>query len=139
MSLRPADDRTAIFRYTADLQGTIESTNEDTFEVQVPWSIRDANELLRVLWAALRLPGYFGFNWDALDECLRDFHWIAERRIVLVHTDLPMSLDVQELTTYLNILADAIGTWAVDDSHEFVVVFPEEVQPIVTRIFNTCG
>ena len=52
MTLHPADDRAGIFHFTADLQSTIDSANEDAFVAHVPWSIRDTDELLRVLWAA---------------------------------------------------------------------------------------
>ena len=33
---------------------------------------RDKEELLFSIGVALQFPGYFGANWDAFDECLRD-------------------------------------------------------------------
>lgn len=32
--------------------------------------------LLDAVSQAMRFPGYFGKNWDALDECLRDMAWL---------------------------------------------------------------
>jgi hypothetical protein len=38
--------------------------------------ITNEEELFASLAAALRFPEYFGMNWDALDDCLRDLDWI---------------------------------------------------------------
>jgi hypothetical protein len=35
-----------------------------------------AGHLLADLGKALRFPDYYGDNWDALDECLRDLEWL---------------------------------------------------------------
>jgi hypothetical protein len=35
-------------------------------------AVRDAAGLLRSLGAALSFPAYYGNNWDAAEECLRD-------------------------------------------------------------------
>ncbi len=40
-------------------------------------------ELLRELARVFRFPEYFGENWDALDECLRDLEWLPARGYVL--------------------------------------------------------
>ncbi|MFI8085278.1 barstar family protein [Kitasatospora sp. NPDC086009] len=33
---------------------------------------------------ALALPAYFGWNWNALSECLRDLHWIPAQHYLIV-------------------------------------------------------
>ena len=35
-------------------------------------SIRDREDLMTALATAMHFPDYFGRNWDAVDECLRD-------------------------------------------------------------------
>jgi len=41
-------------------------------------------ELLGAIGRALRFPGYYGRNLDALEECLRDLSWLPEGEVVLV-------------------------------------------------------
>src|SRR5690606_795292 len=52
----------------------------------------------------LSFPDYFGKNWDALDECLRDFHWESQKRVVILHEELPR-LPEKERRVYLAILS----------------------------------
>jgi RNAse (barnase) inhibitor barstar len=49
-------------------------------------SIDSQEELLRALAAAFRFPDYFGGNWDAVDECLRDLEWLPASEYLLVVT-----------------------------------------------------
>lgn len=46
--------------------------------------IGDDRDLLDAVGDALSFPGYFGRNWDALDECLRDLDWLPAEGWVLV-------------------------------------------------------
>lgn len=39
--------------------------------------------LFAALSEAFRFPDYFGGNWDALDEVLRDLEWVAPTKVVL--------------------------------------------------------
>ncbi|WP_416383711.1 barstar family protein [Pseudomonas guariconensis] len=55
----------------------------EVFYVRIDPSIGVAEELIRALYYLLWLPGYFGFNWDALYDCLRDLSWIPCHKIVL--------------------------------------------------------
>ncbi len=88
--------------------------------------------LLNQLNEKLKFP-YFGFNWDALFDLLRDFHWIEKKRVVLVHDDLP-TLDKRELKIYLEILVDSIRDWKEGEEHSFEVVFPESTKELICSV-----
>ncbi len=45
---------------------------------------RDKDELLRRLAVSLQLPASFGYNWDALADCLRDLGWMPSWGYVLL-------------------------------------------------------
>jgi RNAse (barnase) inhibitor barstar len=93
--------------------------------VQIPAGISIKMELLATLAGGLEFPGYFGWNWDALDECLRDLSWIeSPRQIVLVHNDIPLQADSEDRAIYLAILRDAVQSWGPGQPHELIVVFP---------------
>ncbi len=43
--------------------------------------------LLHALYQSCFFPGYFGFNWDALEDSLNDFSWLIADGYVLVFQD----------------------------------------------------
>lgn len=50
-------------------------------------AVQSRDELLDAIAAALEFPDYFGRNWDALDECLRDLAWLPADGYVLIVRD----------------------------------------------------
>lgn len=50
----------------------------------------DRTTLLHALYQALQLPAWFGFNWDALEECLLELNSTAGRPVVLVFNDFEL-------------------------------------------------
>lgn len=57
---------------------------------------------------ALRLPGYFGHNWDALTDSLRDATRNRNVALIVGHAEELLSAEPPEqLTTLLTVLADA--------------------------------
>lgn len=46
--------------------------------------MRDTDAAFRQFYDGLRLPDHFGWNWDALSECLRDLGWLSADHHVLV-------------------------------------------------------
>jgi RNAse (barnase) inhibitor barstar len=49
-------------------------------------AVESKQDLMSALSDALELPDYFGGNWDALDEVLRDLAWLEARGHVLLVT-----------------------------------------------------
>ena len=116
--------------------GTI--VNYESFIAQVPKGISNVNDLLSAFFDILNLPGYFGFNWNALYDCLCDFHWIDQHKITIIHEDLP-ALSQEDLTIYLEILQDAVNDWKPGESHQLTVVFPKSYQEAVENTLkNKC-
>jgi hypothetical protein len=108
------------------------SGRSDEFAAEVPAGLAGADALLRALCDALRLPGWFGFNWNALSECLRDLDWLPQRSVVLRHVDLP-ALPTLDLQNYVGVLADAVASWTAPDEHQLRIVFPSHVRHEVLR------
>jgi hypothetical protein len=74
--------------------------------VRIPAGVRSKQKLLGILAERLRFSGYFGWNWDALEECLNDLCWLDEgQRVAIVHEDLPFGAGGEHRRTYLQILA----------------------------------
>ena len=95
----------------------------DAFIGNLSAGITCKDQLLQLIYQSLNLPEYFGFNWDALCECLRDFHWIHEKHIILIHQAFP-SFKEETLVVYLEILSEACLDWKASEDHRFEAVFP---------------
>ena len=90
--------------------------------------------LLRSLARELKFPNYFGCNFDALNDCLRDFSWLPDcRKVVIIHTALPMRRNRVALTAYLQILSDAVAFWQSNPQLRLDVFFPEPVRGEIER------
>lgn len=111
----------------------LEKYKEDNiFIAKISKGIKSKEELFDVYIDKLKLPWYFGRNWDAFDEVLTDLNWINEKTIVIYHQDLPISLLKKDLRIYLEVLVDSVEDWTkrpIGDfegakEHELIVVFP---------------
>jgi hypothetical protein len=116
-------------------------SNGDVFLARINPEIEVTDQLICSLCYLLWFPGYFGFNWDALYECLRDFEWMRWRKIIIIHEVLPQ-LPRKDLEIYLEILHDSVGTWRSDprymNEHELEVVFPSDSYDTINEII-TCA
>ncbi len=100
---------------------------------RVPAGLSSREALFDALSRELHFPEYFGRNWDALYECLRDFSWTRLRRVAIVHNDIP-KLDTHTIVAYLSVLADAVRDWKPGEAHELVVVFPKECRDALASV-----
>lgn len=95
---------TTTFEFVDDITGF---RAPNVFVVRLAGRLRRKRDLLRALAAELKFPGYFGCNWDALEECLSDLSWLdGHQGIAIVHKHVPL-LDDRQRAIYLDILQQA--------------------------------
>jgi len=115
--------------------GPLSFDTGEVFYARLGPEIHKTEHLLQALYQLLWLPGYFGFNWNALHDCLTDLSWIREKRVVLEHTKLP-NIPNSELKIYLEILRDATLDWSNVDDHCLEVVFNRHDQDRVIELLR---
>jgi len=70
--------------------------------------------------AALRFPEWFGRNWDALLDCLRDLSWSNSRRHVLIVENVK-GLSAEDRGDLIDVLAEAASNWRTKEDSFFAV------------------
>lgn len=103
----------------------------------IPVTVAGKTELLALLAKGLGFPDWFGHNWDALVDLLRDFSWSEENSsLAVVHDGLPANLARSDLATYLEILSDAATAARVTAPARprLLVSFPPAARAEVERL-----
>ena len=106
------------------------------FRGEIVSGIRSKAALLNAIAASLLFPDYFGENWDALDECIRDLSWLPAGDVVLVHNEVPLRDDLVSLSTYVSILNSAVESWRAKGERNLLVVFPLKARAAVQTALN---
>lgn len=72
--------------------------------------------LLHGLYQNTPFPGYFGFNWDALQDTLADFSWLKEQpagiALILTNNQRFKADAPEDWETFLDIIHAVNGIWA---------------------------
>jgi RNAse (barnase) inhibitor barstar len=73
-------------------------------------------ELLRAFADSFGFPDYFGYNWDALEECIRDLAWLPRCNFLLVfqNADSLLDLGAKDFAILTAILGEATSTWRAE-------------------------
>lgn len=108
---------------------------DEVFYARLSGEIYKKEQLFDALFHLLWFPGYFGFNWDALYDCLSDLDWIKEKVVVLEHSGLPKLSD-QELKIYLEVLRDVVQKRCPDEFHRLEIVFDEADRVKVANLLS---
>ena len=102
----------------------------------IPCGLGTKSELLAALAGALSLPDYFGANWDALADCLTDLGWVPQRRLLVIHGDLPLRRTADR-AAYLEVLGEAVQSWANAPDHSLAVGFPHAARATIDQVLRT--
>jgi hypothetical protein len=97
--------------------------------IVVPARIEIKSELLNFLARTFPLPDYFGQNWDALEECLGDLSWRDDKKIILVHHDIPLENVPADTRIYLQVLSGA-----AQKPTRLSIFFPESCRQKITGL-----
>jgi len=106
------------------------------FLVRIDPRICQTDELLKAIYYSLWLPGHFGFNWDALYDCLCDLAWLPCRKVVLVHDCVP-KISEEQILIYLEVLRDSIESLENNGERILEVIFAKADEAQVARILTS--
>lgn len=114
--------------------GDLPSVSANSLMVRVPAGMRAKQKILGVFADRLRFPFYFGWNWDAFEECLHDLSWLPEEApILVIHEDVPFGSG-ENRPVYLAIL----NAWACSSGSRVRIVFPPECETEVRAAAEFC-
>lgn len=61
-------------------------------------------------YVKLKFPDYFGFNLDALQDCLLDFSWLEESTIIIIIDSVSLSSE-SNLRDYVGLFCEVEKRW----------------------------
>lgn len=76
-------------------------------------TVTNKKQFLAVCTKQLKLPSYFGGNWDALADCVRDFNWLTGKGYVLhvAGQEKFVNAAAGDYQTALDVLSEAAEFW----------------------------
>ena len=97
-----------------------------------------SDDLFMRFWDEFKLPEYFGWNYAALSDCLRDLNWISADQYTLFVDDFPHVLlgEPESLGVFVRALVAAGERWSyvrnerIQDRARFQVLFGSGEEPV---------
>ena len=83
--------------------------------------VTEKDALLERVSAALQFPGWFGRNWDALEDCLADLSWLEGKGHVLL-LEQAGGVKAADRNTVKEILGSVASGWAKKGRPFFAVL-----------------
>ena len=102
----------------------------------LPEKIQAKSQLLSCFSHALKFPYYFGENLDALYDCLVDLSWIKEKKIYIIHYDIPLNTLEIEAVKYIKLLSDVTIFWKNNAELELNILFPENCKNKIEQFLS---
>jgi hypothetical protein len=103
------------------------------------WKCSDLDALNNEVAAALQFPNYYGENWNAMDECIRELAWMpADWYLIFVSTiEEVLPEDESDFDIFLQVLSDAGSAWANPEMRGFADTEEDERKPFNVLISGT--
>lgn len=73
-------------------------------------SPKNKQELIHELAKICNFPSYFGNNWDALADALKDFHWYSAKGYVIILQN-PWTIPLSDLDIFYDIVCESSTLW----------------------------
>ena len=109
----------------ADLQASAKSVNFPFAHIDLAQA-RDKDDLLTAIALALKLPEWFGHNWDALVDCLCDLSWKPAPGYVVVIEghDALRAARPADFNTLIELFAEVADYWREEDVPFWTLLTP---------------
>lgn len=95
--------------------------------LRVPAKIASKQDLMAVYKEGLGCP-WFGANWDALYDAVRDLSWLGDKELVIEHADLPFGDKRRSRIIYFSLLQDALEDWQLENPTKLTVRIPAQFE-----------
>jgi RNAse (barnase) inhibitor barstar len=123
--------RSGVYRAPASIDALRQAAHKAGFAwIELPLqAVANKQQFLAVCAKQLKLPPYFGGNWDALADCVRDFNWLGSKGYVLHivgHAKFATAAP-DDYQTALDVLAEAANFWK-GKSMPFLVLVDEAME-----------
>ena len=107
--------RSGVYRAPAQVDVVRKSAEKaELLWLELPLqTVSNKKQFLAVCVKRLKLPPYFGGNWDALADCVRDFNWLKGKGYVLhiVSPEKFAKAAADDYQTALDVLTEAADFW----------------------------
>jgi RNAse (barnase) inhibitor barstar len=92
--------------------------------------IRTKNDLVTSIARIMEFPDYFGHNWDALEECLKDLEWLPAKGYILLfpHPTNFINNSPADFETFTGIAISVSKYWAALQIRFLVILMTENEQ-----------
>ncbi len=88
-------------------------------------NVKDKASFLKTAGAAMHFPDYYGKNWDAFEECIRDLAWVPTEQGYVLLYDQVINFALRDHDQWVmarTILTDAVAEWQKENIPMFVLL-----------------